>query len=119
MSSFIRMPSAKEEEYHFLMPVTVKSIWNILLSSIDGNEELLPIAVGIVDSESIENCRWFLQKLRELGTPSFVAWLTSDKHVMFMDRGKEWQATEIALPRCNIMCVRYNSDTMYGYDHQP
>lgn len=67
----------------------------------DGDEELLPIALGIVDSESVDNCRWFLSKLRDEGSPAFREWLTSNKHGMFMDRGKEWQAAEVALPHVN------------------
>lgn len=80
--------------YHFL-----------ILTALDGEDEVIPVAFAIVDSETIDNCEWFFQNLLSRGDPAFKAWLSDKNFALYMDRGEGWRAAEKVLPNAHLMYV--------------
>lgn len=60
------------------------------LSTLDGDNHLVPYAFGIIAHEDGETCRAFLRHVfDDAPNDSLRRWATSPEHVFFADRGPE------------------------------
>jgi len=68
----------------------------------DGDAQLIQVAIAIVNSENVHNIEWFFQKLLDEGQPAFRDWLDSRRMALFMDFGPGWWATANVLHNVNL-----------------
>jgi hypothetical protein len=65
--------------------------------ALDGDNHLLPVALGIVTTQTIDDFLWVYEQLKGSPDADFVAWLTHTEHAYFADRGNEAKAAARAL----------------------
>lgn len=66
----------------------------ISLVTIDGNDHIVPVAIGMIRGETVAQCRWFYRCLLNSTHQPFLDWLTDADHVGFADRGNERKALD-------------------------
>lgn len=70
--------------------------------ALDGDNHLLPVALGIVTTQTIDDFAWVYEHLKTSSNASFVAWLMHTEHAYFADRGNEAKAAARALHGWNL-----------------
>lgn len=57
-------------------------------SALDGNEHIYPLAIALVEGESLDTYNFFFRSLASGPHPSWQAWVRSRHLVVFTDRGQ-------------------------------
>ena len=56
---------------------------NLLAVGMDGNNQIIPIATGVSQGETLESWTWFLSKLKECIGEDPRLTIISDRHVLY------------------------------------
>jgi hypothetical protein len=64
------------------------------IAALDGDNKIIPVALAILTSQTIDDFVWVYEQLFTSSSVDFLAWLRSEDHAIFADRGDEGKAAD-------------------------